>query len=62
MEYIGAAMLLLYAGAQLAAVAYVQNMESPLKLKYSANNDVVVRKPRTKRARIPAAEPLAKAA
>jgi hypothetical protein len=62
MEYVGAAMLLLYAGAQVAAVAYVCNMEPPLKQKYLANNDMIARKPRSKSASAPAAEPLAKAA
>lgn len=62
MEYIGAAMLLFYAGAQLAAVAYVHNMEPPLKQKYSTNNDMITRKPRAERISEPAARPLAKAA
>jgi hypothetical protein len=62
MEYIGAAMLLLYAGTQVAAVAYVYNMEPPLKRKYLANNDMITRKPRPKSAGAPVARPLAKAA
>ena len=64
MEYLGTAFLLFYAVAQVAAVAYVYNMEPVLQQKYAANIDMVARKPRPEKARAPAsaAEPLAKAA
>lgn len=64
MEYLGTAFLLFYAVAQVAAVAYVYNMEPVLQQKYAANNDMVARKLRPASASKPvsAAEPLAKAA
>jgi hypothetical protein len=62
MEYLGTALLLFYAGAQVAAVAYIYNMEPPLARKYSANNDMIVPKPRRERASAPAAGEFAKAA